>query len=183
MKSELRKEMRQLLVSPQIQFNIELRSAKIFHRLLSLLTSRQLVQSIIGGFAPLSDEPQWREVVLGSKVAFPAIHHGEMVFKLCSLSELVCSQEFGVKVKTPPQEKEIVVPHVVLVPGLAFGGRGERLGRGRGYYDRYLENFTGIKIGVCFDEQIRQQVPMDEHDQKMDYIVSESLVIETIEAN
>ena len=63
---------------------------------------------------------------------------------------------------------------IVLCPGLAFGSDGSRLGRGQGYYDRALEDFSGIKLGISLDHQIIETVPHTCHDAAMDYLVSES---------
>jgi 5-formyltetrahydrofolate cyclo-ligase len=54
---------------------------------------------------------------------------------------------------------------VILVPGMAFDAKGHRLGRGRGYYDRFLAAYPHIyKIGVCFDFQKVEEVPTDDFD-------------------
>lgn len=59
---------------------------------------------------------------------------------------------------------------VILVPGVAFDSCGHRLGRGRGYYDRFLSShFTSI--GVCFDFQKVAEVPTDEHDVSVDEVI------------
>ena len=61
---------------------------------------------------------------------------------------------------------------LVIAPGVAFALDGTRLGRGKGYYDRLLEQLKVIKIGVCFDWQVLPQIPRDGHDVSMDYIVT-----------
>lgn len=69
--------------------------------------------------------------------------------------------------------------HVMLIPGVGFSVYGERLGRGKGFYDRYLNNFTGFKIGVCFDCQMSEvSLPTDSWDIKMDYIITETKCID-----
>ncbi len=61
---------------------------------------------------------------------------------------------------------------VVLVPGMAFDAAGHRLGRGRGYYDRFLQAHPqSYKIGVCFTFQRVAEVPTEPHDVVMDDIV------------
>ena len=61
---------------------------------------------------------------------------------------------------------------VAVVPGMAFDREGHRLGRGRGYYDRFLSRIPYIyKIGVCFPWQLVDSVPTDEHDIKMDCVI------------
>lgn len=62
---------------------------------------------------------------------------------------------------------------VAIVPGMAFDPAGHRLGRGRGYYDRFLPHIPqAYKIGVCFNFQLVDQVPVDTTDVKMDEVVA-----------
>lgn len=65
---------------------------------------------------------------------------------------------------------------VVLIPGIAFSNSGDRLGFGKGYYDRFLEEFKGMKIGVGYDFQIIDAIPVSEHDIRMDMIVTEKRI-------
>lgn len=61
---------------------------------------------------------------------------------------------------------------VILVPGMAFDAEGHRLGRGRGYYDRFLAAHPGMyKIGVCFDFQKVSEVPVDANDIAVDTLI------------
>lgn len=105
----------------------------------------------------------------------------------CVLVPYVDRSEGGlvaVKVKHPEEElvkgsygileprAELVEPFdvhqidLVLVPGLAFDGKGRRLGRGKGYYDRFLTSLSPQtkRLGLCFDFQLVKQVPSSEHD-------------------
>jgi 5-formyltetrahydrofolate cyclo-ligase len=61
---------------------------------------------------------------------------------------------------------------LVLVPGLGFGLGGQRLGRGKGFYDRLLPQVSGALCGVGFDWQVLPVVPVELHDQRLDYIVT-----------
>lgn len=64
---------------------------------------------------------------------------------------------------------------LILVPGMAFDSLGRRLGRGKGYYDRFLRGLESLPhihtVGVCFDFQKVAEVPMDEHDMSVDEVV------------
>jgi 5-formyltetrahydrofolate cyclo-ligase len=65
---------------------------------------------------------------------------------------------------------------LVLVPGLAFDHAGNRLGRGKGYYDRFFADLrlrAALKIGVCWKLQLVDAVPARDHDIPMDFIVHE----------
>lgn len=68
---------------------------------------------------------------------------------------------------------EIDVPiDVAIIPGLAFDKNRYRLGRGKGWYDRFLsEHPETFKIGVCYKEQLVDKLPTEEHDIKMDLVI------------
>ncbi len=62
---------------------------------------------------------------------------------------------------------------LIVVPGVAFDNKGNRIGRGRGYYDRFLSHHLGIKrIGICFDFQLVDEVPAEPFDIRMDEVIS-----------
>jgi 5-formyltetrahydrofolate cyclo-ligase len=62
-----------------------------------------------------------------------------------------------------------------FIPALAFDRRGNRLGRGGGFYDRLLAKYSiGTKVGVCYDFQLIEDVPSEDHDYVMDFILSPS---------
>ena len=66
-----------------------------------------------------------------------------------------------------------VVPDWILVPGIAFDWTGARLGRGTGYYDRYLGTSEALRIGLAWSEQIKEKIPVESHDCHMDFIITE----------
>jgi len=67
---------------------------------------------------------------------------------------------------------------LIIVPGVAFDRKMNRLGRGKGFYDKFLPNLKRAKrVGVCFDFQLLNDVPADKNDIKMDMIVSENELI------
>ena len=61
---------------------------------------------------------------------------------------------------------------LVIVPGMAFNRQGDRLGRGKGYYDKILKEASAAwKIGVCFDFQLVEELPVEAHDVRMDCVM------------
>ncbi len=68
---------------------------------------------------------------------------------------------------------------VVLLPGSVFDLKGGRLGYGGGYYDRFLAQSApnALRIGLAFELQIVDQVPVMDHDQPLDYLVTEERII------
>ena len=76
---------------------------------------------------------------------------------------------------TPPYEGEI---DLIIVPAVAFDKQGNRLGRGGGYYDRFLKKQSHATfIGVGYDFQLVDEVPVRQHDQKMHRIILPSQTI------
>ena len=70
-----------------------------------------------------------------------------------------------------------IEPEVWLVPGVAFDISGGRLGWGGGVYDRMLSGISAVTIGIGYDLQLQERVPLEPHDQLMDFIVTEKRVI------
>lgn len=68
---------------------------------------------------------------------------------------------------TPPKDA------VIIVPCMAYDKMGYRLGRGKGYYDRYLSELAGnYKIGICFPWQIVEKLPVESHDMRVDEVLT-----------
>jgi 5-formyltetrahydrofolate cyclo-ligase len=67
---------------------------------------------------------------------------------------------------------------LVIAPGIAFDKNKSRLGRGKGYYDRFFINKRIVKIGVGFDFQLLESIPVNQFDIKMDKIITPSFSIE-----
>jgi 5-formyltetrahydrofolate cyclo-ligase len=67
---------------------------------------------------------------------------------------------------------------VVLVPGVAFDRRGGRLGFGGGYYDRFLPTTPALRVGIAFDQCLAEELPCDEHDQRMDWVATPTEIID-----
>ena len=62
---------------------------------------------------------------------------------------------------------------LMVVPGVAFDRKGNRIGRGKGYYDRFLSQHLEVKrIGICFDFQLVDEVPAEPFDIRMDEVIS-----------
>lgn len=89
-----------------------------------------------------------------------------------------CAMEEGAFRAFIPVEGAWVEPEVVIVPLVAFDARGYRLGYGGGFYDRTLEGLRArrptIAVGFAFDAQEMAEVPIEDTDQKLDFIVTET---------
>lgn len=68
-----------------------------------------------------------------------------------------------------------------LVPGLCFTPGGQRLGYGKGYYDRFLSKIRAIKVGICYNRCIVAALPQEQYDQTVDWVITEAAVYCTAE--
>ena len=105
-----------------------------------------------------------------------------LLFEVFDLQEL---KEARFLLKTPPATNPLVDPmdiDLVIIPALGFDTDGFRLGRGGGYYDRFLAQQgleNSVKIGVCWSMQLVQAVPTDLHDVRTDWVCYERGVVKT----
>ena len=102
----------------------------------------------------------------------------QMVLHLYDPSRLV-RHRFGML--EPAADLPTVDPgeiDVVLVPGVAFDRRGGRLGFGGGYYDRFLPTTPALRIGIAFDQCLAELLPCSQHDQRMDWVATQSEMID-----
>ena len=152
-------------------------------KLCSNLKAQSLFQNAgsILFFASLPEEPDlWplvNETLAGKKMAaLPCFDTDSQTYVPRHVKDIhveILSGKFGIREPAPTC---IAIPlddlDVVLVPGVAFSLDGHRLGRGKGFYDRLLENFNGKKIGIAFDEQIVDAIPVEKNDVIMDLILT-----------
>jgi len=179
-----KKELRQLAKERLAQISdIDHRekSKDLSQNLNNLLIQQNTIQEklVLGGFAPLGDEADWYSGLDKTEIvfAFPGIdENGEMAFFKSQLDQLIETEEFGVKLKTPKDKHSKLTPSIILIPGLAFSPDGDRLGRGKGFFDKYLQQYNGLKIGICFKEQIFESIPTEKHDQFVDYVVTDGKI-------
>ncbi len=66
---------------------------------------------------------------------------------------------------------------LIVVPAVAYDRRGNRLGRGKGFYDRLLRETRATKIGVGYEFQLLDELPVEPHDVPMDYVITQRTVI------
>lgn len=108
-------------------------------------------------------------------IIVPKIRRSELLlYSIRSFRELKAGT-YGI---LEPQTNRAHVPKqsidLFIIPGIAFGRDGSRLGWGKGYFDRLLTNIHVPVIGLCYDRQLLDTVPHDAKDKKVDIIVTES---------
>jgi 5-formyltetrahydrofolate cyclo-ligase len=131
-----------------------------------------------GSYQPLGAEPAppTQEQLSHQMLSYPKVEDEGLVF--CQTRSFHKSPFGFLEPQEPAQRVDIQKLAGVIVPGLVFDRQGHRLGRGKGYYDKTLKNFNGIKVGYCFAVQLsQQQLKTEPHDVQMDYVVTEQFVI------
>jgi len=101
-----------------------------------------------------------------------------------TLSELKSWDDLEIGSYNIPEPKKVHINEIsieniglIIVPGVAFDKRGNRLGHGKGYYDRLLNKTNAKKIGLAFEFQLKDEIPIDKHDENVDIIITEKRII------
>ena len=93
-----------------------------------------------------------------------------------SFNEPLLINRYGIP---EPISKKVVIPEILLIPLLAFDDDLNRLGYGGGYYDRYLGKLKKkniLKIGIAYSFQNLKKIPINKHDVKLDFIITEKKI-------
>lgn len=162
---------------------IKEKSASIKEKLFSMEVFRN--SKVVFFYVSVGSEVQThdmiKEILDKKKVAVPM---PEKANKTLSASELLNFNELepgSFSILEPKKEfVRIVNPKdldLVVVPGIAFDKKGNRIGHGRGYFDRFLENISVPKIALAYEMQIVDNIPADKNDVGVDFIVTEKRII------
>lgn len=188
-KKKMRAEVKQMRrsMSPESK---QMLDRKIKNKLLNLWAVREA--SAVLCYVSTEIEVDTRELIekllqSGKRVAVPRCE-GEKCemnfYYINSLSEL-SPGSFGVD--EPESQKNIMVGEtagsVCIVPAFTFDKKGYRLGYGKGYYDRYLSRYKGTAIGICYEENLQNELYHGKYDRSVDLVVTDKTIITIGEEN
>lgn len=138
--------------------------------------------SPVGGYWPVGSEADPRVLLAalakaGAAIALPRMvtRRGPARFLSWPAGAALSPDAFGVP--SPPENAPEVAPRLLLVPLLGFDRRGGRLGQGGGHYDRILAALKPrgvLAVGLAYAGQEVEEVPSGPHDQRLDWILTES---------
>ena len=180
-KAALRAEMASIRLRPDER---SLDSAAICERVKALPEWAEA--RVILLFAALPDEPNVDALWDQSKQVCLPRFRSDRTYEAAFVRDPagLVSGQFGIL--EPPKNAVCAGPSevdVVITPGVAFDADGYRLGRGRGFYDRWLEELKAFRCGVGHDHQlVHDRVPHEPHDVRMGVVVTPSSVFRPDEA-
>lgn len=177
-KRYIRKEFKKIRKNVQDK---KLKSNIITEKLLDLDEVKNA--NVVAIYASLADEVNTdilieKLLILNKIVAIPKLIDDEKMefYRINNISDLVNKNLLGI---LEPESEEFLKVNkeeieLMIIPGICFDMNKNRVGFGKGYYDKYLENNDINKIGICFDEQILvcDRIDADKNDVKMDRIIT-----------
>ena len=190
-KRALRETMRARLGEASVEAGVSFEARAALNRRLSELL-RNLPETQEGhwaGFQAIGYEPDVSSALEATperRWVFPRISGEQLEFFQPQGAESFVTSALGIREPDPARSRRIEWNDVrgLVIPGLAFDLSLNRLGRGRGFYDRALgrssQSKTPIKIGVAFDRQISDlEIPTESFDVPMDWVVTETRLLKS----
>ena len=175
-KKEIRREVKQMVLAMPAAER-EAQSQQACEQIERLIAEHN--PATVALFSPLPDEIDVTPLMtsLGCRVVLPRVGDKadgtpEMEFYDYA-PQSMASGAYGIvepQMGEPCGAEEI---DLMIVPGVAFSADGRRLGRGKGYYDRYLSQggFRAYCVGVCYACQLREDIPAEIHDKKVEKVI------------
>lgn len=159
--------------------------AKISERIRQLWLYRE--SKTVFTYVSLADETDTKKFIIraledGKRVVVPRCITGTRNMEFCVINALTDLEEGAFGVLEPKASCEVFDDYsdgFCIVPALAFDRKGYRLGYGKGYYDRFLADFCGKTVGICYNRFVIPALPRGKYDKSVDLIITEKRVIST----
>jgi len=154
------------------QFRKQSFEKKIKQKLLEMTKNK-----VVCTYIPFGKEPDILNYINNASTLCTTFIDNKDKIKISILEDPLVKNKFGVL--QPKKLNEINEVDIFLIPGLAFDLNGTRLGRGGGVYDKLLADYSdSYFIGVSYDEYIFENLPIENHDIKMNALITPSRFIE-----
>ncbi len=177
-KAELRLKLKEKRASIPMEKKKEFDSAILSHIIRSELFQKA---SMILLYVPVGSEISVLELArtarsMGKPIAFPRCDTESETMEFYMLLPEARLSPGAYHIPEPPEDAPLCVPDeqaLCILPGLSFDVYGNRIGYGKGYYDKYLENFPGVAMGVLYASTMLKRIPTAEHDRPVHCMVTE----------
>lgn len=182
----MKKELRQLIRQKRTTCTLAQRNSASRIIITKLLSLQQWSDApVIGCYLPMEDEVQTRQLfnlawVANKQIAVPVItpNNPNMHFQTIHSHKQLEAGPLGIlqpRKSTPALQ--FTASDLFIIPGIAFDHQCNRMGRGKGFYDRYLAQCPAFRVGVAFDYQIVPRVPTSPNDIPMNMVLTENQTI------
>lgn len=181
-KIEQKRQLRQLLREQERCLTAAVRCAsdqRLTERFLNLVETAAADTILL--YCSMGAEPDTtvllrKLVAKGKQIALPrCLPNGELETRVYQPQWPLISHPYGML--EPGLAHPLIMAgdiDLALVPALAYDQHGMRLGRGGGYYDRYLPGFSSVTVGMCRDVLLQKHLPAECHDQSVDLVLTET---------
>lgn len=181
----LKKKLREALLAKRNSLSkkdIREKSQKIKKNLLKLPELKNAKN--FSAYLNLKNEVETKEIIdelikRKAKIFVPASSHKKHFFSSFENWENLEKESYSVlqpKKATPIEPQDI---EIAIIPGVGFSRTGLRLGYGKGIFDKLLKESNALKIGLAYELQITNDIPEEEHDVKMDLVITEKNIYRT----
>ncbi len=119
---------------------------------------------------------------MGKPIAFPRCDTQNNTMEFYVLTEDTRLRAGAYDIPEPPEDAPVCIPDeraLCILPGLSFDLCGNRIGYGKGYYDRYVSTFLGVTLGAAYANLLLREVPTEPHDLPVQWLCTERGIYDT----
>lgn len=182
--SSTKDELRRKFLNQRKDFDLtsyNVKNKRVLQKVIKFTKNFAKKNDIIGIYWPLNGEADILELASNNDIitALPKIIPSGMIFVQYAFGDKIEPTKNIPKLKNlyQPISSIETIPKIIFLPGVAFCINGYRLGFGKGYYDKYLVSKSALTIGVCFQENLITKFPIESHDYKVNYLITDQDLI------
>jgi 5-formyltetrahydrofolate cyclo-ligase len=169
MKDTLRQTLltQRLALSPAM---VSAYSQSLINQIIALPSFQQA--KVVGLYAPIKNEPDLRPLIhQGKKVLLPKVVGDTLIYGRWQPTDILIKSSLQILEPNTDQDESHLLD-LLIIPGVAFDRLGNRLGFGKGFFDRYLASKRPpLVIGVCYPFQIQQNLQVTKEDMNVDLVL------------
>lgn len=173
-----KKELRRYIATQKKAYTrkeLEEYSSQLLQQIEQLDRFRQATSILL--YYSLPDEVQTQKFIdkwsREKEIILPVVKGNELELRKYTGKDNLTKGSFGIEEPEGEPLSDYGRIDLALIPGVGFDTQGNRLGRGKGYYDRLLPKLKAYKIGICFQFQVQEYIPAEPFDMVMDEVWSE----------